>query len=243
MRLASGLIVASLLVPQRADATRPGRRHEFHFTRAAYTGGGWRGEAWATDFPKSDRQFLIGASRVLEYLDASPDEHPMRLDDPELMRYPFLYAAEVGHLSLTEPEALGLRRYLLAGGFLVVDDFWGTAEWANFEAEIRRVLPEYPIVEIPLDHPLFHSFYDIDRILQVPVVSQGIRGGRTWERDGFEAHCRGIFDDQGRLLVVINWNTDLGDAWEWAEQPLYPLKYSTFAYQMGINFIVYALSH
>jgi hypothetical protein len=119
----------------------------------------------------------------------------------------------------------------------------GTAEWANFESEIARVLPEHEIVELPLEHPLFHSFYDIDRILQVPNVGQGIRGGRTWERDGYEPRCRGIFDERGRLMVVINWNTDLGDAWEWAEDPRYPFAFSSFAYQMGVNFIVYATSH
>jgi len=253
------LLAASLLLVQQPGARRRGpprpnaeldelrpaslKRHEFYFTRAAYGGGGWRSRSWTTDYPKADRQFLIGVDRLLQFLDVSPDEHPMRLDDPELMRFPFLYAVEVGYMSLSEPEVAGLRSYLLRGGFLIADDFWGTAEWANFESEMRRVLPEFPIVEMPLDHPLFHSFHDINKLVQVPNVGQGIRGGPTWERDGYEPHCRGIFDEKGRLMVVINWNTDLGDAWEWAEQPLYPLQYSTFAYEMGINFIVYAMSH
>lgn len=259
MRLIPLLLAVSLLLvqepvprrpwPQRPnaelDGLRPGngRRREFYFTRAAYTGGGWRGRSWTVDYPKADRQFMMGVDRILQHLDASPDEHPMRLDDSELGRFPFLYAVEVGYMSLSEPEVKGLRRYLLAGGFLVVDDFWGTAEWANFESEIKRVLPEFEVVEMPLEHPLFHAFYDVRKILQVPNVGQGIRGGPTWERDGYEPHCRGIFDEKGRLMVVINWNTDLGDAWEWAEQPLYPLQYSTFAYEMGINFIVYAMNH
>lgn len=222
---------------------QPPGRHGFYFTRAAYGGDRWGWRTWATDYPKADIQFLIGVRRILGYLDASPDENAVRLDDPELNRFPFLYAAEVGYMSLAEEEVLGLRRYLEAGGFLVVDDFWGTAEWENFEAEIGRVLPGRPIVDLPLDHPLFHSFYDIGELLQVPNVGQGIRGGRTWERDGFVPHCRGIFDERGRLMVVINWNTDLGDAWEWAEDPRYPFQFSSFAYQMGVNFIVYALSH
>jgi hypothetical protein len=252
------LLAATLLLAQdpRARPQRPnpefegpratdGRRHEFYFTRGQYTGYTWRGRSWswATDYPKADRQFLIGVTRLLQHLDASPDEHPMRLDDPELGRFPFLYMLEVGYMQLTEPEVKALRRYLLAGGFLVIDDFWGTGEWANFESEIKRVLPEYPIVELPLSHPIFHAFYDVKELVQVPNVGNGIRGGPTWERDGYEPHCRGIFDDKGRLMVVINWNTDLGDAWEWAEQPLYPLKYSTFAYEMGVNFIMYAMSH
>jgi len=248
--------VPLLLLPQGADGLRrragenaaelldsgaPAPHHEFHFTRAAYTSWGW--PSWATDFPKADRQFLIGVRRVLSELDAFALENPVRLDDPDLARFPFLYAAEVGRMELEEAEVKGLRRYLQAGGFLVVDDFWGTGEWENFESEIKRVLPEHEIVEIPLDHPLFHALYDIREILQVPNVWQGVRGGRTWERDGYDPHCRGIFDDKGRLMVVINWNTDLGDAWEWAEEPRYPLRFSTFAYEMGINFIVYAMSH
>lgn len=253
------LLVTSLLLLQepggrRAGPRRPGaeldelppssqKRHEFYFTRAAYNSGGWRGRSWSVDYPKADRQFLVGVKTILQFIDASPDENPMRLDDPELFRHPFLYAAEVGYMDLNESEVLGLRRYLLAGGFLVVDDFWGTNEWSNFESEIRRVLPDNAIVEIPLDHPVFHSFYDIPKILQVPNVGNAIRGGPTWERDGYVPHCRGIFDDDGHLMVVINWNTDLGDAWEWAENPLYPLQYSGFAYEMGVNFIVYAMSH
>ena len=107
---------------------------------------------------------------------------------------------------------------------------------------MRRVLPGCPIVDLPPDHPLFSAFYDVKEILQVPNVGNAM-AGRTSERDGYTPYLRGIFDDQGRLMVVINANTDLGDAWEWAERPEYPLKFSTFAYQMGVNFIVYGMSH
>lgn len=225
-------------------AVQDGRPREFYFSRAAYGSGlgRYRGRSWDTDFPKADRQFLVVLERLTN-LDAFEAEHPVRLDDPELRRFPFLYAVEVGYMSMSEAEVEGLRGYLLAGGFLVVDDFWGTREWQNFESEMRRVFPDRPIRDIPLDHGIFHVFYDIEEVLQVPAVGQGIRGGRTWERDGYAPAVRGIFDDDGRLMVVINWNTDLGDAWEWAENPHYPLKFSTFSYQMGVNFIVYAMSH
>lgn len=229
---------------QRPTLRDPWGPREFYFTRAVYSSYGrrWRG-SWATDYPKADLQFLTVLRRLMQ-IDAYESENAIRLDDPELRRYPFLYAVEVGYMSLTDGEVRGLRDYLLAGGFLVVDDFWGTLEWLNFEAEIRRVLPEYPIVDIPLDHPIFHSFYDIDELLQVPNVGLARWGrGRTWERDGYIPYCRGIFDEKGRLLVLINWNTDLGDAWEWMDDPEYPLKYSTYAYQLGVNAIVYAMSH
>ncbi len=215
---------------------------EFFFTRAIYSGGrGWRGGSWATDYPKADRQFLAIIDRLVD-LDAYERENAVQLDDPNIRRFPFLYALEVGYMYMTEPEAKGLRDYLLAGGFLMIDDFWGSGEWANFEAEIKRVLPEYPIVEVPLDHPLFNTFYDIDEILQVPNIRRA-QGGPTWQRDGITPHVRGIFDEDGRLMVVINWNTDIGDAWEWAEHPYYPLRYSTYAIQITVNTIVYAMSH
>ena len=146
-------------------------------------------------------------------------------------------------MSLSPPEIEGLRSFLLAGGFLVIDDFWGTQEWQQFEYQIRQVLPEYEIVDLTLDHPIFTTFYEIEEILQVPNVGNGTRGGPTYERDGFIPAVKGIHDDKGRLMVIINWNTDLGDAWEWADNPYCPLKYSTYAYEMGVNFIVYAMSH
>ena len=218
-----------------------GPPHDFYFTRAAYSGYGGR-QGWFVDYPKADRQFLIGLRRLTS-LDSYEYENAVLLSDPDLGRFPFLYAVEVGFMHMTEAEVVGLRRYLQAGGFLVVDDFWGSNQWANFAYEIGRVLPGRPIEDVPLDHPIFRSVYRIERIVQVPNVGQGIRGGPTWERDGRIPMVQGIFDDNRRLMVLVNWNTDLGDAWEWAENPHYPLPYSTYAYEMGINFIVYAMTH
>jgi len=241
--------------PAPRSPGRPPEAHEFFFTRAVYSdwrgrGGGlgaWNGRgggrgSWATDYPKADRQFLVVAKRLAN-LDAYDYENAVSLADAELRRYPFLYALEVGNMRLTESEAQGLRDYIAAGGFLVIDDFWGTREWANFEAEIARVLPGRPLVDLPLDHPLFSTFYNIERILQVPSVNNIVYRGITYERDGYVPQVKGIFDDTGRLVVVVNFNTDLGDAWEWAENPYYPLEYSTFAYEMGVNMIIYAMSH
>ena len=220
--------------------------HEFYFTRMAYSGGGFgrrRGRySWATDYPKSDRQFLVVLER-LTGLDLFLEEHPRLLTDENLNRFPFLYAVEVGAMSMNPEEVAALRDFLLRGGFLVVDDFWGTYEWQNFEIEMQKVFPELPIVDVSLDHDIFHNFYDIEELIQVPNVGNGMRGWTTHERDGYDPYVKGIFDEDGRLMVIVNWNTDLGDAWEWAENPYYPLKYSTYAYQMGVNFIIYAMSH
>lgn len=224
-------------------------RYEFYFTRAMYSSGrgrglrGWGGgRSWATDYPKADRQFLVVIKRILG-LDAYDYENAVSLEDPAIRNFPFLYALEVGYMNLTQEEVRGLRAYLDAGGFLVIDDFWGTREWEVFEYNMRRVLPGRPIVELPLDHELFDTFFEITEIKQVPNVRQGRRGGPTWEQDGYEPHVLGIFDDHDRLMVVINWNTDLGDAWEWAEDPFYPLEYSNFAYEMGANLIIYGMTH
>ena len=231
---------------RRSDLRRSARGNlnadarEFFFTRAVYNSG-YRWSSWATDYPKADRQFLIILERLID-LDAYEAENAVRLDDPNVRRFPFLYALEVGDMYMSEAEAEGLRDYLLAGGFLMIDDFWGTWEWANFESEIRRVLPEHPIVDIPLDHPIFNTVYNIEEIVQVPSIGNA-QGGPTWERDGYEPQVKGIFDDDGRLMVIINWNTDIGDAWEWAESPYYPLRYSTYAIEITINIIVYAMSH
>jgi hypothetical protein len=232
----------------RADAPRVevGERHrEFYFTRAIYSDyrGGWgRRPRWATDFPKADQQFLTVLERLIG-IDAHLGENAVRLDDPELRRFPFLYALEVARMDLTDEEVKGLRDYLEAGGFLVVDDFWGTRALQNLAYQLSRVLPGRAIEELELDHPVFNMVYDIEEIRQVPNVGVGRRGGPTEECWGCLPRVLGIFDDDRRLMVVINWNTDLGDAWEWAEDPWYPLRFSTFAYEMGVNMVVYAMSH
>ena len=246
---AAAATVRRFAAPGRTETAKRGARasvpsHSFYFARAEYTGDGqyphWKD--WETDFPKADHQFLSVLKR-LATLDAYEQGLPVRLDDPDLRRLPYLYAVEVGHMELTAGEAAGLRAYLLAGGFLVVDDFWGSDEWDSFERQMKKVFPDRSIVDVPRDHPLFHSYYDIVEVVQVPNMGQAVAGGPTWESDGYTPVVRGIFDDDGRLMVAINWNTDLGDGWEWAELPTYPLRYSTYAVQIGINTIVYALSH
>jgi len=232
-----------LATPLQAEIERG---HSFYFTRAVYSGGrggrGFRGRgSWATDYPKADRQFLFILRRLLTLLDAYEWENPVRLDDPDLRRFTFLYTLEVGYMDLTEAEVAGLRSYLEAGGFLVVDDFWGPREWANFEYNMSRVLPDRQIVELPVDHRIFHQFYDIDEVLTVPNVGNAMRGGPYYECYPCPPRIFGIFDDDDRLMVVINFNTDLGDAWEWSENPEYPFRESSYAYELAINYILYSM--
>jgi len=242
------LAAASPISPaELALASQPGRTAsspEFTFVRAVYSGlGGWGYyKAWYTDWPKADRQFILGVRRLTN-IDIADQEKTLTFTDPQIFLYPFIYAVEVGHFNLTDAETAALREYLLRGGFLFCDDFWGTWEWENFVRNIQRVLPGSSIVDLPPGHPLFHCYYDIPEVIQVPNVGNAVYQNYTFEQDGIVPHCRGIFDASQRLMVVINWNTDLGDAWEWADLPGFPTRFSTYAYQIGINAIVYAMSH
>jgi hypothetical protein len=245
-RLAALLVFFLALVTAASTAQTPTTgaqvAHEFYFTRGNYGGesGDW-GPRWAIDYPKADQQFLV-ALRRLSVVDAYPSDHALEIERDSLRDFPFLYMLEVGSLDLSEEKIEKLRNYLLAGGFLVIDDFWGRWEWETFDDQMRLVLPHHDIVDIPLDHPVFHAFYEMREIVQVPNVFQGSTGQPTHEYDGYVPRVRGIFDRDGRLMVLINWNTDLGDAWEWADNPQYPLRFSTYAYEMGINFVIYAMS-
>jgi len=233
-----------MFMPLEVDQPEPSGESEFTFARMIYTGlRPWGyGKNWNTDWPKSDRQFIMGIQRLTN-IRVEQDGTTVALTDPDLFEYPFLYSVEVGQWRLTEPEIEGLREYLKRGGFLFCDDFWGSREWENFRQNMLRVLPDSRIMDLPLSHDVFHSYYDIEELIQVPYVDQAIYSSYTYEQDGFVPHCRGIFDENDRLMVLINWNTDLGDAWEWADLPEFPARFSTYAYQIGINAIVYAMSH
>jgi hypothetical protein len=235
-----------LAQPAVADDPPATDSAEFVFARLIYSSGlasFWRREnSWATDYPEADYKFMYGIER-LSNVRVQIDENPVAIMDPELFRYPFIYAVEVGYMDLRTEEAERLREYLLRGGFWVIDDFWGSGEWRNFYAQLKKIFPDREVEEIPLSHPIFHSFFDIDEILQVPNVGNGCSGRGTFEQDGYVPHVLGVFDGQRRPMMVINWNTDLGDAWEWADEPCYPHEFSGFAYRMGLNFIIYSMTH
>jgi hypothetical protein len=197
---------------------------------------------WYTDYPKSDQLLITGIKRLTS-LNIADRERAVAITDPNLFKYPFLYTSEPGQMVLTEQDAGIMREYLARGGFWVMDDFWGSFEWANMERQVRKILPTAKIEDIPRDHPVFHVFYDIDKIMQIPSLAWVYNGGITFEQDGFEAFCKGVWDDKGRLVIVINHNTDLGDAYEWADEPKYPNYFSSYAYRLAINFILYALTH
>ena len=168
----------------------------------------------------------------------------MTLDDPKLFEHPWIYIVEPGALKLTDTEVPRLREFLLRGGTAMFDDFHGPFEWDNLERQMKRVFPDRRIVEVPLNHPVFSVFYRMDSYPQVAGIGSFL-AGRTWEKGGFVSHLRTILDDAGRPMMFINWNTDMGDGWEWSNAEEYPgyIKYTAMAYRMGINEIVYSLTH
>jgi hypothetical protein len=195
------------------------------------------------DSPGADCKYMGGIQRLTN-LHVYPNPNMIRITDPDLFQYPYAYMVEPGGLDLTDEEVRSLREYLLRGGFLHADDFWGLREKANFEYELRRVLPEYRMEVLPLSHEVFHTFFDIDQIIQIPGERAGCLGGRTYEvADDRDPRIYGISNEKGRLMVVVTYNSDLGDAWEYMDEACYPEKYSGQAYRLGMNFIVYAMTH
>jgi len=146
-------------------------------------------------------------------------------------------------MELSDQEAQRLREYVSRGGFLFLDDFWGDYEWDNVQFQLRKVFPGKAIVDLPLAHPVFHSYFDIDEVVQVPGIGSWVYRGVTHEKGGIVPHYMGIEGDEGRLVSFIARNCDLGDAWEWINDRQYPLKYGLAAYRVGINVLIYAMSH
>jgi hypothetical protein len=219
---------------------------EFHFARLVYRDAAssrrrrWGGGAWATDYADAEYHLSQGLSRLTRVDVAAVDYEGgggrlIQLSDERLFDYPWLYAVEVGQWYLNDTEAALLREYLDRGGFLMVDDFWGEYEWSIFIDSMQRVFPDRRIEELGDDHELLHVLYDLDERVQIP--------GRGGVRPGTVPHWRGIFDDDGRLMVAINFNMDMGDAWEHADDPVYPEPMTALAYRFGINYIIYAMTH
>ncbi|HAB16370.1 MAG TPA: DUF4159 domain-containing protein [Verrucomicrobiota bacterium] len=221
----------------------------FTFARIRYDrGGSWGRGGWSTDLPDSDLNLSFRLQQMTS-MKVDPNGRILRVTDPDLFNYPFIYAVEPGGFSLSEEEVVALRNYLLNGGFLMFDDFWGEREWSNVEDVMAQVFPGRPFVELPLNHAIYHCVFEIKSKGQVPNVGLGVESqwdGVTWERsDAKEVHHRAIFDDAGRMMVFAAHNTDNGDGWEReGENDYYFHNFSEkIAYPLGINVVFYAMTH
>jgi hypothetical protein len=217
---------------------------ELQFARLIYSevrGYGYGGTSWTVDWPEAEYHFTEGVSRLTR-IDVGHDGVTVRLTDDSVFDYPWLYAVEVGYWDLTDHEAERLREYLLRGGFLMVDDFHGTREWAHFMESLVRVFPDRPVRDIAEEDEVLHVLYDLDQRIQIPGI-RALGMGQTYEYDGYEPKWRGVYDDEGRLMVAINHNMDLGDAWEHADDPWYPNPMTALAYRFAVNYATYAMTH
>jgi hypothetical protein len=195
---------------------------------------------WTQDFPPADRNFSL-AVRRLTRIHARSVEQCVNLDEgEEVYNWPWLYAVQVGEWGITDRQAKKLRDYLLRGGFFMADDFHGTVEWQVFEESMKRVFPDRPIVDIPDNDAIFHTVYDLNEKWQIVGRDHLYEGHKL---DGYVARWRGIYDDKGRIMVAISFNSDIGDSWEWADSAEYPEKYSALGIRVGVNYIIYAMTH
>jgi len=249
-------VVLLLTVFTRAGAqlpVQPDDRHaglQWRFVRIKYhfPAEGTRvpqdfyGDPWGIDAPAAE-QNLTRRIKTATAIDVQ-DPILLTLDDPRLFQYPWIYFVETSSMRLQDREIPLLREFLLRGGSAMMDDFHGPFEWDALQREMKKLFPDREIVEVPNHHPVFDAFYKIDSYPQVAGLGSFLQG-RTWEKGGVVPHLRTILDDTGRPMIFINWNTDMGDGWEWSNAEQYPgyIKFTAMAYRMAINEIIYALTH
>lgn len=197
---------------------------------------------WTQDYPRADRHFSR-AMRRLSRVDARSAEQVTSLDDDDVFNWPWIYAVQVGEWGMTEKEGAVLREFLQRGGFFMADDFHGFAEWGEFERRIKFALPDRPIVEMPDDDPYFHAVFDVTDRPQIVGADHLRDGCKACNNGGRGAHWRAIYDDKGRVMVGISYNSDMGDAWEYADSPYYPEHMSDQAIRITVNSVIYAMTH
>jgi len=214
----------------------------FTFARIQYDS--FRRWGWRTDYPDADLNLSYRLQQMTS-LKVDPNGKVLRLTDPKLFEYPFIYIIEPGGMRLRDEEVVALRDYLNRGGFLMVDDFWGQREWDNLEREMKRVFPDRTWRELPLEHEIFHIVYDLKEKPIIPSIQVYYNGWRTERADAQEAHYRAYEDDDGRVMAFICHNTDLGDGWEreGVDRGYFEAYSEKFAYPLGINIVTYALTH
>ncbi len=269
-RIAAILVLAALPAFADAPGKTPAPRHpksgEFTFVRLQYDSIGGYGESWynydgrtwqrwETDYPEAEENLVL-RMRELSNLVVNPRPIALRIGDPRIRDYPFIYMCDPGWLDFHKSEVAAMREYLLNGGFLWIDDFWGHAEWMNVEQQFDRVFPELHWREIPKDHPILNVVFDLKECPQVPAKIFWDSFGETFddprghrEPTGGIAgvntvNFRGLFAENGRLLVLATHNSDIGDGWEReSENEAYFETFSTKSYALAINIITYALTH
>jgi hypothetical protein len=193
--------------------------------------GAGNGPPWSHDWPRSEEHFMKIMTEVTR-LDANPSSHIISFQNDDCFKYPIAYLCEVGFMRLSEAEIRRMAQYLLRGGFLIVDDFRGERELSNFQYQMKRVFPDRSLEELPRTHPIWTCFYDISSLSIEPPYSEFLT-----------PQYFGISDDKGRLMMVVDYNNDISEYWEWSDNPMMPIEESNEAYKYGVNYVMYALTH
>ena len=251
--------------PSCPQAIRGTTDHEFTFSRLIFNdnqraiadlGDRIGYPHWQADCSESEPHFIAAMQRLTR-LDTNNDSQSISLLDDRIFDYPLLYVVEAGFASFGDQESANLKEYLLRGGFLLVDDFHGSYQWEQFSGWIGQVFPDREIVDLSPDHEIFHVHFDIDEFIQIPGLrALCLNPGETWELPITKApsvvesnasrqqpRWRAILDDDGRIMVMVNWNMDLGDAWEHADMEEYSALYTATAYRLGVNYVMYGMTH
>jgi hypothetical protein len=230
------------LLPHDANEKAEWAFARLHYTMGNEFGGGYRGfQRWAADFPKADRQFVMGVRRLTR-LHARPIEQVVDANSNEMFDWPWIYVEDGGWWTISEEQAARMREYLLKGGFMMIDDSHGDYEWDNFMRGMLMIFPNRAVEDLKDADEIFHIMYDLDERFQIPGT-RFIWGGRPYTEDSRVPQWRAIRDDSGRIMVAICHNSDVGDAWEWADSPKYPERDASLAYRIGINYILYGMTH
>ncbi len=262
LAIATGALAQRLAFRGHDEGVRPRfpAKGEFNFVRLEYTdlpqfhrrfgaasrdgsGSGW----WIVDWPDAEDHFTLGVQRLTRVATGEP--HHFRLEDNQLFDHPWVYATQAGWWGLSNAETARLREYLLRGGFLVVDDFWGPEQWEIFRSTMERVFPDQLITDIDESESVMHVLYDIqekDRsfIPGTRHLRMGAGGAIVVQQPfGTTPAWRAMYDGKKRVVVAVNFNTDVGDAWEYADSPEYPEHMTSLAYRYGINYLIYAMTH
>lgn len=239
------MLAAWLLSGQPTPEDFP-EKAEFHFVRLEYTDGPWARRGWSRrgwwmqDWPEAEMHFAQGIQRITRI--HTGDNRHMPLADDRIYDHPWIYATQTGFWDLSDTETRRLGDYLERGGFLVADDFYGPRDWEVFQKTMARVLPGRPIVDLEDNHQLMHVLFDIKERIFIPGLRHLRRDGSV-QQPAWPPTWRAIHDRKGRLVVAVNFNMDVGDAWEHADLPFYPAEMTGLAYRFGINYIIYSMTH
>ncbi len=230
----AGFVVARLMYPSYVSLGRGFRGGMMDWRRG--------GTSWAVDYPRGDR-YYASILRRLTTIDVRSVEQPVNLEDgDDVYDWPFMMVGLAGYWDLTDEMVVKLREYLDRGGFLFFDSFFGSSQWEGFAEGMRRIFPDREIVDLPDDHPLFHTVYNLDARHMVPHFEEW-SGRAGWLDDGAMPHWRGVLDDDGRVMVAIAFNNDVSDSFQWADDPRYPAESASLGLRIGVNFAVYSLTH